>query len=304
MMENRSFDHFLGWLPGADGRQAGLDLPRWRRRAALDLPLAPDYQGCGHPDPDHSYDGGRIEFNDGACDGWLRAGANDAFAIGYYTQSDLSVPGPCRADWTTCDRYFAAILAETFPTASTSTRPRPTASTTRRRCRRCRRSGIGWPSAGFEGGTTSATCRSWRCGARSTCRSAAPIGISRGLRDGNASRGVVRRSAVHRRGERHLERRPPARRHPQRSGVPQPGILPRSRSSPAWRTRSWSSTTTSGADSTNTSRRRGADSGRRSGGRKPGRPSRFPRAVRDVRRRLRGAPSSRARSSTTPRCSG
>jgi phospholipase C len=22
MMENRSFDHFLGWLPGADGRQA------------------------------------------------------------------------------------------------------------------------------------------------------------------------------------------------------------------------------------------------------------------------------------------
>ncbi|MGD0783758.1 MAG: alkaline phosphatase family protein, partial [Candidatus Aminicenantales bacterium] len=24
MMENRSFDHFLGWLPHADGRQAGL----------------------------------------------------------------------------------------------------------------------------------------------------------------------------------------------------------------------------------------------------------------------------------------
>src|SRR6476659_4351532 len=24
MMENRSFDHFIGWLPGADGRQAGL----------------------------------------------------------------------------------------------------------------------------------------------------------------------------------------------------------------------------------------------------------------------------------------
>jgi phospholipase C len=24
MMENRSFDHFLGWLPGADGKQSGL----------------------------------------------------------------------------------------------------------------------------------------------------------------------------------------------------------------------------------------------------------------------------------------
>jgi phospholipase C len=28
-----------------------------------------DFQGCGHPDPDHSYQGGRIEFNGGACDG-------------------------------------------------------------------------------------------------------------------------------------------------------------------------------------------------------------------------------------------
>src|SRR5262249_25353962 len=27
MMENRSFDHFLGWLPGADGKQAGLADP-------------------------------------------------------------------------------------------------------------------------------------------------------------------------------------------------------------------------------------------------------------------------------------
>src|SRR5262249_37764751 len=26
-MENRSFDHFLGWLPGANGRQAGLAYP-------------------------------------------------------------------------------------------------------------------------------------------------------------------------------------------------------------------------------------------------------------------------------------
>ena len=24
MMENRSFDHFLGWMPGADGKQGGL----------------------------------------------------------------------------------------------------------------------------------------------------------------------------------------------------------------------------------------------------------------------------------------
>src|SRR5260221_11691649 len=27
MMENRSFDHLLGWLPNADGKQAGLTQP-------------------------------------------------------------------------------------------------------------------------------------------------------------------------------------------------------------------------------------------------------------------------------------
>ncbi|TMK73071.1 MAG: phospholipase, partial [Actinobacteria bacterium] len=27
MMENRSFDHYLGWFPGADGRNKGLSYP-------------------------------------------------------------------------------------------------------------------------------------------------------------------------------------------------------------------------------------------------------------------------------------
>ena len=31
MMENRSFDHLLGWLPGANGKQAGLTLPDLQR---------------------------------------------------------------------------------------------------------------------------------------------------------------------------------------------------------------------------------------------------------------------------------
>ena len=35
MMENRSFDHFAGWLPGADGKQAR---PELRRRRRQDLP--------------------------------------------------------------------------------------------------------------------------------------------------------------------------------------------------------------------------------------------------------------------------
>jgi phospholipase C len=115
MMENRSFDHLLGWLPGADGRQAGLVYTDSQGAAFETYPLAPDFQGCGHPDPDHSYEGGRVEYNGGLCDGWLRAGANDRYVVGYYTQDDLPFFGQAAPDWTVCNRYFAPILGPTYP---------------------------------------------------------------------------------------------------------------------------------------------------------------------------------------------
>jgi len=115
MMENRSFDHFVGWVPGADGKQAGLSYTDSGGVVHQTRPLAPDYQGCGHPDPDHSYEGGRIEYNGGACDGWLRAGQNDEYAVGYYTEADLPFFSGAVQDWTVCDRYFSAIMGPTYP---------------------------------------------------------------------------------------------------------------------------------------------------------------------------------------------
>ena len=131
MMENRSFDHYLGWLPGADGRQAGLTYVDRDgvRRTTHHLT---DYQGCAHPDPDHSFEGGRVQYNGGRCDGWLRSGENDEFAIGYYTQGDLGVLRPRGA---VLDDVRPLLLARPWPrptrTASTSTARRPTGSTTR-----------------------------------------------------------------------------------------------------------------------------------------------------------------------------
>ncbi|WP_347110828.1 alkaline phosphatase family protein [Paenarthrobacter sp. S56] len=114
MMENRSFDHFVGWMPGADGRQGGLGYID-RYGIPHSTHHLTDFQGCGHPDPDHSYEGGRIQFNGGKNDGWLRAGENDEFAIGYYDSSDLDFWRQAGPDWTVCDRYFAATMAETYP---------------------------------------------------------------------------------------------------------------------------------------------------------------------------------------------
>jgi phospholipase C len=118
MMENRSFDHFLGWLPSVapdvDGRQSGLTyLDRYRvphRTHHLEVMAS-----CGFQDPDHSYEGGRVELNRGKCNGWLRAGNNDSLSIGYYERADLPFLGQAATDWTTFDRYFAAVMAETYP---------------------------------------------------------------------------------------------------------------------------------------------------------------------------------------------
>ncbi len=111
MMENRSFDHLLGWLPGADGRQAGLTYTDLNGVSHPTFPLAPDFQGCTWRNPDNSYAAGRIEYNNGACDGWLQV--NDVFSIGYYRQEDLPFLGSAAVDWMTFDRYFCPMMTQT-----------------------------------------------------------------------------------------------------------------------------------------------------------------------------------------------
>ena len=116
MMENRSFDHFLGWLPGADGIQAGLTFLDQNGIAHHTHPLAPEWNGCAHPDPDHSYEGGRVQFDGGLNDGWLFKGSgDDEFALGYYVEADRPFMSSLARHYTALDRYFCSILAETYP---------------------------------------------------------------------------------------------------------------------------------------------------------------------------------------------
>jgi phospholipase C len=137
MMENRSFDHFLGWLPGADGRHDLTFVSAVDGNRYPNYPLAPDFQGCGYSDPDHSWEGWLVQHNHGQLDGFLqrpttppdnpgvtRAAAN-TFPIGYYTNlhrdgthkalPDLPVTGALAERYTTLDRYFCAFAGETFP---------------------------------------------------------------------------------------------------------------------------------------------------------------------------------------------
>lgn len=114
MMENRSFDHLLGWMPNANGRQAGLSYPDNNGNLQPTQRLN-YYVGCSHPDPDHSYAGGRSEYDSGKMDGWLRTSTNDSFCIGYYEEADLPLFGTLARNFTTLNNYFPSILSSTFP---------------------------------------------------------------------------------------------------------------------------------------------------------------------------------------------
>jgi phospholipase C len=114
MMENRSFDHFLGWLPGSQGVQSGLTFTDSEGESYSTYRLT-TFVGCSHPDPDHSYAGGRSEYDNGKMDGWLRTTTNDVFCIGYYAEEDLPFNAALARNFTTLDNYFPSILSSTFP---------------------------------------------------------------------------------------------------------------------------------------------------------------------------------------------
>jgi phospholipase C len=136
MMENRSFDHFLGWLPGTDGR-LDLTFESTDGNTYRNYALAPDFQGCGYSDPDHSWEGFLVQYNHGRMDGFLQRPTHPAnnpgvtlaqantFPIGYYTNRhldgrhkeipDLPVIGALAEHYTVLDHYFCSFAGETFP---------------------------------------------------------------------------------------------------------------------------------------------------------------------------------------------
>jgi phospholipase C len=134
MMENRSFDHYFGWLAD-DERYIERGKRRYGKRFRVagkqrQTFTAPDgtpvsttplltnptetnpYRGCGHPDPGHSWTTGRAQ-RDG---GFLAPGSgNDAFALGYYGADALPFTSQLAREFTVFDRWHASILGATYP---------------------------------------------------------------------------------------------------------------------------------------------------------------------------------------------
>ena len=134
MMENRSFDHYFGWLPN-DGSYMEAGRHLYGETFTVDgnnqqTYLAPDgsthnthylgdheivndpSRGCGHPDPGHGWDQGRAQRDNGFV---AKGSGNDDFALGYFEAPDLPVYSPLVRSFTTFDHYHASIMSSTYP---------------------------------------------------------------------------------------------------------------------------------------------------------------------------------------------
>jgi phospholipase C len=125
MMENRSFDHYFGWRSDADAVQHRTYLDPDNGDAPVDTRHAStlgdaEWQGCGHPDPDHSWDGGRRQLGSSLTDtrkepdGFLEGG-NDEFALCYYDENDLGFIHAAGREFTVFDRFHCSLMASTWP---------------------------------------------------------------------------------------------------------------------------------------------------------------------------------------------
>ena len=113
MMENRSFDHYFGWLHGfADATQrSATRTPRassCATRPASTLGTGGvQFKGCGHPDPGHGWVSGRAQLQGG----FLAPGSgNDEFALSYYNRGELGFIHEAARNYTLYDHYFCSLL--------------------------------------------------------------------------------------------------------------------------------------------------------------------------------------------------
>lgn len=116
MMENRSFDHLLGWLPGAKGRQNGLKFADVDGKTYPTWAIGDDPQGCAYADPKHQYSDVLTQIADGKMDGFMKTGpAGDTFPISYYGARELPVMAALARGYTTYDNYFCSFAGGTWP---------------------------------------------------------------------------------------------------------------------------------------------------------------------------------------------
>jgi phospholipase C len=127
MMENRSYDHYLGarafeGKPG-DGLVAGMSNPDPDGNPIEIWPATPALMEMCVADPPHGWDASRTQMNGGVNDGFVLAHMQahaDTMKSGltpmqYMTRDIVPVTNALADEYTICDRWFCSVLGPTLP---------------------------------------------------------------------------------------------------------------------------------------------------------------------------------------------
>jgi phospholipase C len=129
MLENRSFDHYLGSLSlqgrtDVDGLtipvptlkdQHGNDVAAWAMDEDANAPV------LEVPDPPHGWEAAHADWNNGKNDGFVvqyqqtHPDADRRIPMGYYTRRTLPVLYSLADRFTVCDHWFSSVLSSTWP---------------------------------------------------------------------------------------------------------------------------------------------------------------------------------------------
>lgn len=124
MMENRSYDHYLGarsleGLPG-DGLVAGMSNPDLDGNPVEIYPADPSIAGMCVADPPHGWDSSRVQMAAGENSGFVvahqeRHGLGAVEPMAYMTRETVPVHWALADAYTSCDRWFCSVLGPTLP---------------------------------------------------------------------------------------------------------------------------------------------------------------------------------------------
>ncbi len=131
MLENRSFDHMLGYLSLEGGRTDvdGLAAGMANEHAGRRYPVfhLPRNEVASKPlDPDHSGEAAAKQIHGGAMDGFVAAyaetlakrgvvAADPSPIMGYFNAADLPTYDHLAAEFTICDRWHSSVPGATWP---------------------------------------------------------------------------------------------------------------------------------------------------------------------------------------------
>jgi len=111
MLENRSFDHYFGTMPGVDGIPAGASNPRGD---GTDVAAFHTDEYCIE-DVTHSWNGSHRQYNGGLNDGFVTTNnPGGERAMGYLDETDLPFYRDLYGRFAMSDHHFCSVLGPTW----------------------------------------------------------------------------------------------------------------------------------------------------------------------------------------------